>query len=126
MYSKELYSEQYDAFAALTAHSFVKLTDDKTVTLASADDDAMIGICVNIVSTANLGVKQTRVIMLGVAQLKLGATVTRGEYITSDSSGLGTPSVETNDERCPAMALRSGVSGDIIPVLMIHSKNLGA
>ena len=52
--------------------------------------------------------------------MKLGGTVTRGNFVTTDASGFGAaaaPAAGTNN-RVIGRALWSGVSGDIIPVLL--------
>jgi hypothetical protein len=56
----------------------------------------------------------------GIADLQLGGTVTRGDLLTSDASGQGITATGTagTNYRTIGMAIVSGVSGDIIPVLL--------
>jgi hypothetical protein len=53
----------------------------------------------------------------GVAPLKLGGTVTRGGQVKSDASGQGV-AASSDKDKAFGQALRSGVSGDIIPILI--------
>lgn len=58
--------------------------------------------------------RETTVVIAGVAMVELGGTVTAGDQVQSGASGVAT-SGSTNT---PGVALESGVSGDIIPVLL--------
>lgn len=113
----------FNAEGTIVSNSFVKFgSDDDTVVQAAAATDSIIG-AVNMVappgssaaSGARLDVEVT-----GIVDIKLGGTVTRGGFVTSDASGLGVaaaPSAGTNN-RIAGIAQASGVSGDIIPVLL--------
>ena len=60
------------------------------------------------------------VIMAGIAFVQLGGTVARGAPVTSDASGLAVtaaPGAGVN-ARVLGFALVSGVSGDVVPVLI--------
>lgn len=60
------------------------------------------------------------VIIGGIAYLTIGGTVNRGAPITSDASGQGVtaaPAAGVNN-RIVGFAMASGVSGDVIPVLI--------
>jgi hypothetical protein len=50
--------------------------------------------------------------------LRLGGTVTAGDWLKSDASGFGVTS-SSDREKVGARASRSGVSGDLIPVQVI-------
>jgi hypothetical protein len=78
--------------------------------------DKIFGISVPNVSAASGD--PVDVIHEGIADLKLGGTVTRGDLLVSDASGQGVTAAPTagNNARYGAVALVSGVSGDIIPV----------
>jgi len=83
---------------------------------AAASTDKIFGITGPVVSAASGD--PVDVIHDGIADLKLGGTVTRGDLLTSDASGQGITAAPTagNNARFGAVALVSGVSGDIIPV----------
>lgn len=102
------------AEAAILANRIVKpgATDD-AVLQGTATSDLLIGV-VEGVSPA-LG-ERCDVVMVGIAEVKLGGTVARGASITSDSTGQGVAAAATN--RAIGHALASGVSGDVIEVLL--------
>lgn len=107
----------YCAEGAITQYSFVKFGsgDDKVVLsgaaekafgifMASNDSDAVLNDAVEI---AHLS---------GGALIKLAGPVTRGDSIASDASGLGV--LATAGQWAPAIAMESGVAGDIIGVIL--------
>jgi len=55
----------------------------------------------------------------GGAKLTLGGTVTRGKFLKSDSAGKGVQ-VTAEGDLYGAMAMASGVSGDVIPVEVMN------
>lgn len=55
----------------------------------------------------------------GIAKLTLGDTVTKGGALKSDSAGAGVP-VASNNDHVGGIALDSGVSGDVISVLIAN------
>jgi hypothetical protein len=92
-------------------------SDDDTFSLATASTDLLVGVFQH--TTANAG-DQVRVMLDGITRIKLGGNVTRGNPITSDGSGQGVaaaPSAGSN-VRIIGFALASGVSGDIVPMLI--------
>ena len=91
---------------------------DYGVLQAAAVGDKLIGVTLPNITTASG--ESVDVIHEGIVELQLGGTVTRGDLLTSDASGQGTtaaPAAGTNN-RVIGVALVSGVSGDIIPVLL--------
>ena len=59
-------------------------------------------------------------ILAGIAFVQLGGTVARGAPVTADANGLGVtaaPGAGVN-ARILGFALVSGVSGDVVPVLI--------
>lgn len=58
--------------------------------------------------------RETTVAISGIVKVELGGTVTAGDQVQSGASGVAT-SGSTNS---PGVALESGVSGDIIAVLL--------
>jgi hypothetical protein len=109
----------YSAEAAIAACRIVKPgAADYGVLQSAAVSDKLIGVTVPNVAIASG--ESCDVIHEGIAELQLGGTVTRGDLLTSDASGQGTtaaPAAGTNN-RIIGIALVSGVSGDIIPVLL--------
>lgn len=106
---------------------FVKLQSDNTVVACGAGED-MWGI--SQPSTRRMALSGWDDGYAGIAgsppinifgpgddeaPLRLGGTVTAGQRIKSDASGYGVAATSDKD-KAGAIALRSGVSGDIIPV----------
>ena len=98
--------------AVTTAYVFAKFgADDDTYDVTSSATDKSIGI---IQHTTDAAGDETRLMLLGISRLKLGGTVTRGAELTSDANAKGVAA--TAGQSTMAIALASGVSGDIIPV----------
>lgn len=115
----------FDAGAAISGNRIVKLSADATVVQGAAATDALLGV-----SDQNGAASGERidVTLDGVAEITLGGTVTRGALLTSDANGKGVaaaPSAGVNN-RIIGMALVSGVSGDIIDVLLSQGSMQGA
>jgi len=108
--------------AAVTAFTFAKFgSDDSTLSIATTSaSDSLVGIFQH--ATSNAG-DEVRTMLTGISRIKLGGTVTRGQKLTCDGSGQGVaaaPSAGSN-VHVGAIALASGVSGDIIPCLLMPS-----
>ncbi len=106
------------AEAAISANRVVTFgaTDDNVLT-AVAVTSTLIGIVEGV--SPVLG-ERVDVVMTGIADLQIGGSVTRGGYITVDAQGRGVaaaPAAGVNNNVI-GVALQSGVSGDIIPVLI--------
>lgn len=110
------------AGAAVTAYSFVVAgSADNTAILASASTSKILGVSGSLAAESG---QPFDITLLGLSKVKLGGTVTRGDLLTSDSAGLA---VELSDAILAAgkaysggVALQSGVSGDIIDILVIR------
>ena len=101
--------------AVATAYTFAKFgADDDTVNVASAATDKILGIFQHTTVTAG---DVVRVMILGISRLVLGGTVARGDDLTSDANAKGVKA--TAGQSYGAKAFASGVSGDIIPVLLV-------
>jgi Uncharacterized conserved protein (DUF2190) len=111
-------SKSFNAAGAIAANSIVKVgANDYDVLQGAAATDFLIGITAE---TPAIPAERVDVIMIGIADLKINATVARGALLTSDASGLGitaAPAAAANN-RIIGTALISGVAGDIIPVLI--------
>lgn len=111
-------TKSYLAEGAITAQRIVKVgAADYGVLQAAAVSDKLIGVATEIDAASG---ERIDVVHEGIADLKIGGTVARGDLLTSDASGQGVtaaPSAGTNN-RIVGMALVSGVTGDIIPVLL--------
>jgi hypothetical protein len=110
--------KSYNAGGAITAFSIVKPgSNDYDVVLGAAGADKVIGVTREFAAASG---EPVDVIHDGIANLKLGGTVTRGDLLMSDGSGFGivaSAGAGTN-VRVIGAAIISGVSGDIIPVMV--------
>lgn len=114
-------TKNYLTEAAISAFRIVKMgAADYGILTAAAVSDKLIGITTEIDSISG---ERCDVVHAGIADLKLGGAVARGDQITSDATGQGltaAPAAGTNN-RTVGIALISGVLGDIIPVLVLPS-----
>ena len=109
----------YNAVANISAYTLVKPSgvNDGEVVPAAAATDSIIGVAQNV---DVLNGQTVDVIHDDTANVLLGGTVAFGDPITSNASGQGmkaAPAAGTNN-RIIGFAMTSGVSGDIIPVLV--------
>lgn len=101
------------AEAAIATDIFVKIGVADRQFIPSTAGAKIIGISTDVIAIDTTG----PVAYTGEYKLKIGGTVTRGDYLKSDSSGFGI-TVTTNLDEYGAVALESGVSGDTISVLV--------
>ncbi|MDA8086543.1 MAG: hypothetical protein M0Z75_07585 [Nitrospiraceae bacterium] len=87
--------------------------DDDTFSVASAASNPLIGVFQS--TTVNAG-DSVEVMVKGISNVVLGGTVTRGQAITANASGQGVAAAFGN--AVIGIALESGVSGDIIGVML--------
>lgn len=111
-------AKSYLAEGAISAFTIVKVgANDYGVLSAAAVSDKLIGVATEIDAASG---ERVDVIHEGIADVKIGGTVARGDLITTNASGQGVaaaPAAGTNN-RVIGVALISGVSGDIIPVML--------
>lgn len=111
-------TKSYLTEGAISGNRIVRAgANDYGVLQASAVSDLFIGISTEIDSVSG---ERIDVVHEGIADLKLGGTVARGAFLTTDASGQGVaaaPAAGVNNQII-GKALISGVSGDVIPVLI--------
>jgi len=112
--SNNLLTRARVAEAAILANRIVKpgATDDAVLQGAAATD-SLIGVVEGVAPA--LG-ERCDVMLAGIAEVKLGGSVTRGGPVTSDATGQGVAAASGN--RAVGHALVSGVVGDVIEVLI--------
>ena len=112
--------------AAITiANTIAKFgADDDTLSLATASTEELIGVFQHITSAAN---EEVRVMLSGVSLVKLGGTVVRGGWITTDGSGQGVAAAPGAGVNVAVIgkALASGVLGDLIPAFLAPGRIQG-
>jgi hypothetical protein len=115
MWKTPLLTKAFDAGAAIGAYRIVKFgADDDTVILGAAGTDALIGIT-GQVGAAAAG-DRVDVDMAGIGEVAAGDGITRGNQLTSDADGAAV--VADAGDTVIGVALKSAVSGDIIPILL--------
>jgi hypothetical protein len=120
------YVRAYKGSAAITAYTIVKFgAADDTVSPAAAATDLLIGVANELGLSASDQAQGATldVIQAGPAEVVLGGTVTRGQKLTANSSAqavAAAPAAGSNVQVI-GIAMKSGVSGDIIPVLVAPS-----
>lgn len=110
------------AEAAVAANRIVKFgTVDGQVVQAAAAGDLLVGVASRGFD-AGVG-ERIDVMTHGIAEVKLGGVVTRGQAVTSDANGKGiaaAPAAGAN-ARVIGIAMASGVLDDVIDVLLSQS-----
>lgn len=116
--ANQLLAKNYTAGGAVSPYRIVKPgASNGTVVQAAAATDALMGICGEIGPASG---ERVDIIKSGIGRAEFGGNVTRGDPLTSDSSGkaiLAAPSAGSN-VRIIGYAEVSGVSGDIGDILI--------
>ncbi len=121
----------FNAGGAIVSYTLVKFgADDNTVVAAAAATDSILGAVALVAPPGSNAASGDRVdVQLeGIADIKAGGNVTRGDLLTSDASGFvvaAAPGAGVNN-RIIGTALASAVANDIIPVLLTPGSIQGA
>lgn len=110
------------AEAAVLANRIVKFgTADGQVVQAAAATDLLIGVASRGFDAA-IG-ERIDVMTHGIAEVKLGGNVTRGQPVTADANGKGVAAAPAGgaNARVIGVAMASGVLDDVIDVLLSQS-----
>jgi len=111
------------AEADLSTHQFklVKLTGDRQVNLADGNaGEACLGVLLNK-PDAN---EYAEVAVMGQSQVEAGNTITAGQLLRSNGSGVAQP-VAADKDRAFGVALAGASSGEQCPVLLIPGGESG-
>ena len=118
-------TKSYTAEGAIAANRIVKVgANDYGVLQGAAATDKLIGVTTEIDAASG---ERVDVVLEGIADLKIGGAVARGDLVTSDATGQGVtaaPAAGANN-RIIGVALISGANGDIIPVKIAPSSLQG-
>lgn len=95
-------------------YHFVNVNSSGKAVAASTAGQKCEGILQNTPDAAN---RSAEIALEGISKLELGGTVAYGDDLTTDASAKGVKA--TSEEYVRAVALSSGVSGDIIPVRLV-------
>lgn len=109
-------SKAFDAGAAVPAYTIIKLgANDGTAVPSAAATDALLGVSTSL--PAALG-ERVDAILVGVAEVRYGGPVTRGDLLTSDANGKAVKAVAGAGVRTIGVAMQSGVADDVGSVLL--------
>ena len=112
----------FEAGASLTGkeHTFLKFGASEKELISAAAGEKAIGVLASgnrvVGSEINSGDEIEAAILGGGALLKLAGTVSAGDSIASNADGEGV--VATTGQWSAAIAMKDGVAGDIIPVIL--------
>lgn len=113
-----LLSKAFTAEAAIAANRIFKFgAADGGALQGAAATDRLVGVTDTIAIASG---ERFDGVLNGIADVKLGGTVVRGDPITSDATGQGVvaaPGAGVNN-RIIGFAMKSGVAGDIIEVAL--------
>ena len=115
MLSKPVLQHTFKASGDLSSKQFyfVIFSAANTVSQASSNTDIALGVLQDKPDAAS---ESALVMMQGISLLELGGSVNRGAGIMCHTDGTGIAA--TNNKPICAIALESGVDGDLIPVLL--------
>ena len=124
---KSMLVENFDAGAAIAPYRFVKPgAADAAVIQGAAVGDAIMGTSDSL--GADAAGDRVDIHTMGVGEIELGGTVTRGDWLTSDAAGKGVtaaPAAGVNNS-VGGQARVSGVAGDIIDIRLAPGQIQGA
>jgi len=111
--------------AIATAYLIAKFgADDETLSQATASTEELVGVFQHTTSVAN---EKVRVMLTGITRVKLGGTVTRGGWGTSDANGKAVAAAPGAGVNAAVVGrfMASGVNGDIVPLLLAPGRIQG-
>lgn len=104
----------------IPASTFVKFQDEKTIVQATSSKDSIIGISDTTIYYNN---EIADIYLQGAnCEIKLGATVSAGDALTSDENGHAIKA--QNSDNIGAIALNSGLEGEIIKAVVTINRTI--
>lgn len=112
----DLLTKAFIAGAAIVKNTIVKFdAAEDTVIAAAAATDQLLGVALHAAAAG----ERVDVQLLGIAEIKAGGAITRGDFVTSDAAAEGVAlSAAATIKSGIGMALATAADGDIIPVLL--------
>lgn len=109
------YVSTNDLSATTNLYCIVKVdvSNDQSIVLAAASTDPIVGVLQNLPKAKAAALVRHA----GTTKVYAGGTITRGDTVTSDSSGHAVTTT-VNKDRQLGIALSSAVSGDIVEILL--------
>jgi hypothetical protein len=107
--------------AAIAGNRIVKHdASDNTVVTSALATDEHLGVSTFVGADPANQDNTVDVVLMGIAEVKLGGTVTRGDKLTSDAYGRAITAT-TEGQRVVGIAMKSGIVDDIQPVFLAPS-----
>lgn len=122
----ELFTKTFNAEASIAPYRITAFgAADIGAVQATGNSDAVLGVA-NMLGADAAG-DRTDIVMEGIAEVELGGTVTRGDWLTSDADGKAVVSAPAagNNQQVIGRAMVSGVAGDIGSVYISIGQNQG-
>ena len=115
----EILVKSFVPAAAIAGYRIVKHdAADNRIVQSALGTDEHLGVSTFVGASATDDTVD--VVMMGIAEVELGGTVTRGDNLTSDAQGRAITAT-TEGQRVIGKAMASGVVGDIQPVFLAPS-----
>lgn len=110
-----LLDKNFFADAAIGSYRFAKFgASDTGAAVAAAGTDALIGVTGQVGALA--AGDQVDLTLVGIGEVECGDTVTRGNQLTADATGRAV--VASDGDTVGGKAMKSGLVGDVIPILL--------
>lgn len=111
-YANIILSYLFDGTGTMAQYRFVKLASDTQITPVTATSDLVVGVALETTAKTDLPVQ---IGVDGIFPVECGGTVTRGKMVEITANGRVK---DYSSGKIVGMALKSGTSGDIVPVLV--------
>ena len=125
MYQKHLLNKSFFSNYVIppyTAFKFDTAQAADYIMPVTAATDLVIGVINELGFTANDVTKGSNAdgVLVGIAQLSIGATVIQGQRLMSNATGQGIPAAAAagSNVQIIGIALQAGNAGDVIPALL--------
>ena len=117
--SNVLMWKAYEAQGAIAAHRIVRTgAADGQVRTATAAAHLVVGVSGRAAAADG---ERVEIAHIGIADVKAGAAITRGNLLIATAGGEATPATASND-RIVGIALANAADGDLVPVLLQFSQ----
>lgn len=114
MWRNPLLDKTFQAGGTVLPYRLLKFgASDTQLIQASAATDGLLGVCGQVGAATGEAVEAT---LIGIGEVTLGGTVTRGQRLTADSQGRAIPAAD--GDVVAGVALKSGVLADVVPLLL--------
>jgi hypothetical protein len=129
-FSNHVLTKAFTAAGTIDQYTIVKFDSSDTTVVEAGVDDSLLGVVYipGVSGTQKVSGDRLEVVLIGVAEVKAGGSITRGDLVTSDASGqaIAAAPAEGINKQVIGKALASAVSGDVFPILLAPQQIQGA